>query len=327
MNAITPDEVLVIYSVAGTPQAELDGVRHAVEAYRKPRGEANASVSVSPIVFGIPASAAPGKALSTDLMERLRAAAGAIVFVDDLRPNVAYELGVFHGMGRPVLLVTRNPVEGTWLGISDLAGAPLANLNRVDLAQAVEGYLDELYRGLASVRPWPVVPLPSPERNRLWGWFSDHRERIRPDGPFGPVLVWDRWVECDAKKQLNLGAGARFHVALRAGSIATAYSLYFHASYALVGRRAEHQIWLGLTSRRLNRAGIHGDERTIPAQAPTDEWRMLTGTFEELLRAGGITAPARIHRLDTIRVRAGYPETPPGTAPLEIGFLEISGLE
>ena len=97
-----------------------------------------------PLVFNIPNAAAPGATLGTELTRELHNSIGAVVFVDDLRPNVAYELGFFHGQGRSVLLLTRSPLDSVWMSISDLAGAALADLSRTQMVAAVHGYLERL---------------------------------------------------------------------------------------------------------------------------------------------------------------------------------------
>jgi hypothetical protein len=91
------ERILVVHSVLGTEPAEIGVVEEAIRSFER----TDSSVRAVPVVFAIPAGAAPGSTLGTELNEELRSCIGALIFVDDLRPNVAYELGFFHGEARP----------------------------------------------------------------------------------------------------------------------------------------------------------------------------------------------------------------------------------
>jgi hypothetical protein len=84
------EQILIIHSVNSTSQEDIDAVQNAIRTFSS---TAKKDVRVEPRVFEIPHGAAPGATLSTELSEQLIASTGAVVFVDDLRPNVAYEMG------------------------------------------------------------------------------------------------------------------------------------------------------------------------------------------------------------------------------------------
>jgi hypothetical protein len=86
-------------------------------------------------------------------------------------------------------------------------------------------------------------------------------------------------------------------------------------------------MWLGLTSNQAQ-VGIVSNERLIPSQGLSEDWRLLTGSFGELFRRGHVLGVSRIVRLQLIRVRAGGYTVDPHqkTAPWELGYFEVVGL-
>src|SRR2546422_8424903 len=140
------ERILVVHSVPNTEPTALRDVEEAIRTFER----RDSSVRTEPLVFGVPTGAAPGATLGTELTQELRACIGAIVFVDDLRPIVAYELGFFHGRGRTVLLLTYRPVDAAWTSISDLAGAALCSVESSSLEPAIHSYLNRLYDELSS---------------------------------------------------------------------------------------------------------------------------------------------------------------------------------
>lgn len=112
------EQVLIVYSLAGTQGTDLTEAKNAIANY----SHAASNLRMSARVFEIPGGAGAGTTLGAELTRELRTSLGAVVFADDLRPNVVYELGFFHGRGARVLLLTRRPIDTFWLEISDLAG-------------------------------------------------------------------------------------------------------------------------------------------------------------------------------------------------------------
>ena len=87
-------------------------------------------------------------------------------------------------------------------------------------------------------------------------------------------------------------------------------------------------IWLGLTSNS-RKTGFEANERNLPSQALTKNWRLLTGSFMELLKAGQVLGVQRVEYLELIRVRAGqYRVDPFAKNPsYELGYCEIIGVD
>ena len=315
------ERILLVHSVNETDPAELRTVQKAIRDFRR----ADSSVRAEPVVFAVPSGAAPGATLGTELTEDLRSCVGAVVFVDDLRPNVAYELGFFHGRGRTVLLLAHHNVDSVWTSISDLAGAALLSIDRIDLQTVVHSYLNRLYEELASVSAWPSPELPSAERNLLAQLPElQNAAGLHQGGEWGPFLRVEAWGGIDLDLGLNLLPGAGFKIVLRALHHGGDYSVYFRTRFP--DRNGSRQrIWLGLTSRR-RASGLRSDERTFPAQTPTTNWQILTGRFQDLLDRGYVFASGPAFYLERMRLRAGTPgETT--ASPIDLGFVEIVGVD
>lgn len=314
------EQVLIVYSVAGTQATDLSEAKSAIENYSHP----DSNLRMSSRVFEIPAGAGSGTTLGAELTHELRTSIGAVVFVDDLRPNVAYELGFFHGRGTRVVLLTRNPIDSFWLAISDLAGCALAQLNGTDIPTAISSYLTRLFEDAGQAPSWRLIPSPATTTNLLAqiSGLSNLRQ-FRTGGPAGPYLEIDTWDELDIPVQLNLLSDARFQVLLRATGPDAECTIYFNVR--LADRNGERrQVWLGLTSTNRT-AYIRSEERTIPMQAPTSNWCLLTGSFNELLRSGAMLGSGPVDYIDRVRFRAGRSGQSGRVVPVQIGFLSISG--
>jgi len=315
------ERILIVYAVANTDPVELNTVEDAIRRFKRE----DSTVRTSPVIFGIPAGAAPGATLGTELSEELRSCVGAVVFVDDLRPNVAYELGFFHGQGRIVLLLSHRNVESVWIAISDLAGAALVSVDRVDLTAAIHAYLNRLYDELGSVSPWATAELPSKGRNLL----NDVPElrtnpALQTGGEWGSFLELDSWGPVDFNVGVNLLPGAGFKIVLRAVRHGADYSIYFRTRFSdRAGIR--RRVWLGLTSRR-RVSGLQSEERTLPANSPTLAWQMITGRFQDVLYQGQLRSSGPAFFLESIRIRAGTAQEE-HAKPIQIGFIEIVGID
>jgi hypothetical protein len=317
------EQVLIVYSVTGTPAADIEAAERATEAFRldRPIGP----VRVEADTFRIPEAAAPATALSAELKERMDGCIGAIVFVDDLKPNVAYELGYFHGRGRHVLLVTRRDVDETWREMSDLAGAALAHLERVDLSDAVPEYLTRLYlRDLPSVSPVPLLALPTTNDNLL---ARDELSAEFPltNGPYGPSLhVTEYEPPIDVPVHRNVLPGARVRVLLRAPEGVADFSIYADVRFQNRERRRRH-IWLGVTSLRRD-MWITRFERQFPARSATGDWQLLSLELTDLLSRGFLLGASGPDFLRRLRFRAGARGRRP-IEPFEVGYVGISGID
>ena len=315
------EQILIIYSFEGTRKADLHATQTAIQNF----SQKNSNIKFKPLVFEVPSGAAPGSSLGTELSNELSTSVGAIIFIDDLRPNVAYELGFFHGKGRTVLLLTRNRVDSIWNNISDLAGAALASLETNDLTDVVHAYLLRIYNEICFVRVWPTFPLPSKEANFLNNIPTIKLpENLFLDGQFGTYLKINSWERIEVDLGFNLLPNARFMLLLKAEASGDDYTVYFKVRFS--DRHKQRQnVWLGLTSTA-RKAWLTYSERTLPAQNLTREWRILTGEFDQLLEHGSILGGCSVDYVDRARFRAGSKEKRPA-GPITIGYFSINGID
>jgi hypothetical protein len=326
------DLILIIHSVESTDAAILNKAVQAINAYRREdhrtfrRPDAQRYVRTRADKFEIPATAAAGRTLGGALFRHLKSAVGAIAFIDDLRPNIAYEVGFFHGKGVPVLLLSSGAPHGTMAAFSDLCGSPIRRFTAETLAQHIREYLDQLFNNLERRRSWPTYELPCSSQNmlplrqlRLYG----PRYISEPEGTFGPslkIFLWDQPLDVMLKGPLS--AQTRFKIALRSSDQAD-YAVYFQVSFRdLLGE--ERQMWLALSSW-ITMADFRSDERNLPAARLKDDWHYITGTFGGLLRQGYVSATADL-RLERVRFRTGKPHSQ-AEALLEIGYLNVDVLQ
>lgn len=321
------EQVLIVYSVKGTPPNLIAEAEKAISDY-KLASSLVASVVVKPLVFKVPKAAAPGASLGGELTTQLNNSLGAIVFLDDLRPNVSYELGFFHGQGKAVLLVTNREVEEVWKAISDLAGCALLCLKHDTLSSGVESYLDTIYENVSRAPRYPAPELPLSSRNMLEEISRGARVNISlRDSDFGKSLDISTWGGVIFDVDYGLLPNAKFKMALRARESDSMYSIYFRVRYLdQLGNRKKFQ--LGLTSNR-SKTAFESNERTIPSQPLTKEWRFLSGSFSELFRIGHVFGVQHVEHLELVRVRAGeYWRTIDERVPAyELGYFEIVGID
>lgn len=315
------EQVLIVYSVSATHPDDIAAVEKTVAQFRIERRIG--AVRATARVFRIPDAAAPLAALGLELKETMDSCVGAIVFVDDLRPNVAYELGYFHGRGRPVLLLSRRDVDEVWRQISDLAGAALADLRRIDLGEAVSAYLTRVYqRDLALVTPVPLLSLPSETDNFL---SPDCRgENLAwAEGPWGPALrVTSYEPPTELEVGRNLLPGARVRVLLRAPAGTGDFGVYARVRFQNHDRN-RRRIWLGVSSLRRD-MWITRLERLFPGRTPTRAWQMLTLELSDLLKRGLLLGAEGPDFIQSLRFRAGARDRAV-IEPIEVGYVGLSG--
>jgi len=311
------EQILIIHSVNGTSEEDLHATKKAIRDFSS---AANKDVKVEPRVFQIPHGAAPGATLSTELSEQLTASIGAVVFVDDLRPNVVYEMGFFHGQGRTVLLLTRQSIDSIWTTISDLAGAAVASLDK-DIETVITLYLKRLYDDISHVKMQSSFPLPSKDTNYLNRLEpADEQDARFTDGACGKSVTIDTWGPNDFNVGINLFAGAKFVLMLRADVASADYTVYFRVRYSnRHGGRGT--IWLGLSSV-YRVAGLTYAERTFPAQAATTKWRILQAEFDDLLRKGFVLGSCSVDYIEKVRFRAGS-KRQQKSHPIEFGYMSF----
>lgn len=321
---VNSEQVLIIYSASATSAEDLAAAQGAIRSFVR----THLPVQVRPRLFDIPQGAAPGSTLGTELSEVLRASIGAVVFIDDLRPNVAYEVGFFHGQRRTVLLLTRAPVDSVWTAISDLAGAALASLDRQDLHTAVHQYLTRLYDDLGLVEPFPSTALPTRSSNYLnkVDEQSALNSLCQEGGPWGATLKVSSWQPIDIHLGNNILPGARFRLILRSLQPGADFNIYHRVLFS-DREGIRRRMWLGLTSRKYV-TRMTSEERILPAQALTAEWRMFVGRFQDLLRLGAVLGSGPPEFLETVRFRAGISTTAPKpVSAYEVGYLSYSGID
>lgn len=319
---LNTEKVVIIFSAKATTLEDREEAQRVVRSFSMRR----TNVRVEPFLFEIPEAATPGHSLGTELMAHLEESIGAIAFVDDLRANIAYEIGIFHGKDRAVLIASRKPIDGFWTSMSDLAGVPLADLNTISIEDAVHRYLTRLYSDhLRRVEPLPFHSLPSRESNLLTSIAPPEATIPGVDEPFGPVLRIAQYIpELDIPVGLNLAPHAKARLVMRGSDESADYSVYFRVRY-MDRLGAKRRVWLGVTSLRRN-AWIAVDERQFPGQTLTRQWRMLAVDFTDLLRRGSLLGAAPPDYLESVRFRAGARDRR-DIAPIEVAFLGLAGVD
>lgn len=321
------EQVLIVYSVKGTSATLIKEAEDAVTNY-KLASSLVTSVIAKPFLFRVPSASSPGSSLGSELTRQLQYSIGAIVFLDDLRPNVSYELGFFHGQGKAVLLVTSKDIEEIWKSISDLAGCPLLCLKDSTLWDGIRAYLDTIYDAAARARPYQAPKLPCRSRNMLEEIAKGARISIDlHENDFGKALRVKTWGGVIFDVDYHLLPDAKFRIALRSEALNSLYSIYFRVRY--VDKLGEgRRFMVGLTSNR-SKTAFESNERTIPAQCASREWRLLNGTFSDLFKLGHVLGVQCIDHLDRIRVRAGEYWRPidEEVPAYEIGYFEIIGVD
>jgi hypothetical protein len=250
----------------------------------------------------------------------------AIAFVDDIRPNIAYEMGIFHGKGRSILLLTRKPLDNVWYALSDLAGAALTDLNVVSIADAVNGYLKALYTDrLRRVNPVTFQSFPSRDTNILQRCSIPAHCASFDHSEYGKALRITSWEPTvDIPLGVNLAPTARAHLVMRGNDVTAEYAVYFRVRFK--GRkRIKRRVWLGITSLRSD-AWLTKNERQFPAQSLTTSWRSVTVDLSDLLRRGSLLGASPPDYLETVRFRAG-PKKGRAITPYEVAFLGLSCLD
>lgn len=281
------------------------------------------------MVFEIPCGSISGKSLGTHLADSLQGSIGAIVFVDDLRPNIAYELGYFHGKGRRVLLVTQKTPTEIWAEISDLAGHSLCELDdvRTGFRDTIQKYITEAIYKAGRIDIVSTISLPDKKNNMLGSIIPTARIPVHTTkGEYGPAIVVDTWGGIIFDTDYTLVDDPQFRILFRSLSPTATYSIYFRIRY-IDTRGIIQRVFIGLTSLR-GRAAYDRNERNLPAAALRREWSLLAGSIRDLMRKGEIWDCQKISGLEVIRVRAGdYKADPFEKNPAyEIGYLQIIGV-
>lgn len=323
----TEEQIFIVCSVKGTEESEINEAMKSIDSY-KLSSSFVCSVITKPYVFRIPSGNTVGSTLNSELVKQLQKSIGAIIFVDDLRPNIAYELGFFHGQGKPVLLITNGNATSTWDSISDLAGCFLLNKKDKLIEKGIHEYLDLVYETLSNIPILNVPELPLSENNVLKRLVENCDPDFHPIvyfKEFGETIKIDTWGGFLFNTNINLLPDAKFKIVLRKLDINSHYSIYFRIRF-INSNNERRKISLGITSTRSN-TGFEANERNLPAQPISKNWCLLTYSFKNLLTIGQVLGKNRIECLENVRFRAG--DCSMGISPkhpaYEIGYFEIIG--
>ncbi len=320
------EQIFIVCSVKGIDESHISDAKKAIDSYKRSSSMVS-SVITKPFIFRIPTGSIAGKTLNSDLVEQLQKSIGAIIFIDDLRPNIAYELGFFHGQGKIVLLITNNNVKKTWDYISDLAGCSLLNLHDNSIESGIHNYLNLVYDTLSNKKlAAPELPLVS--KNALNEYVKKARIPVNVyQSDFGDAITIDTWGGIVFDIGYNLFPEAKFKIALRKKDYLSSYSIYFRIRF--VNSYNERRIIsLGITSNNAN-TWFESNERCLASQPITEDWCLITNSFKNLLLDGQVLGNNKVEFLEIIRVRAGnYKPDPFEKNPAyEIGFIEIIGID
>jgi hypothetical protein len=321
----TKEQVFIVYSVKGTLKEHIHEACDAISSFRL-KSSIVSSVLVTPFIFELPVTSGPGKTLNTELIKELQNSIGAIIFIDDLRPNISYELGFFHGQGKPVLLLTNQEISSTWASISDLAGVVLADISQRPIKLYIDKYLDQLYIKLAANPILHITEMPSKEKNGLKKIIQTARIEVQTKkAEYGESIIIDTWGGIIFDVSYNLIQDAKFKIVLRSFEKAV-FSIYFLIKF-INSKGETKSIQIGITSSRTN-TGFESNERNLATQSISKKWSMLSYTFKSLLEAGQILEKIRVIQLERIRVRSNYNENAmEKVAAYEIGYFEIIGID
>ena len=338
----TIEQILIVYafdsgSEKGTHTSDIETVTNLINSFGRSGNPPDAVKTVA-FKYETSKSASAGETLSSQLRDVMQASLGAIVFLDRIPANVAYEMGFFHGQGRPVLLLTRERDRADiWRRFSDITGSPLYVLDAGAPTEIVNAYLRRLYSELSRVEPWNVDEFPSTKDNLL------NSERIKEMGhlilndhaEFGKSLSVPGWARVDLDVGMNLLPDGKFKIVVRSKWPSSHLAIYFLIRYTTLSGE-QKRIYTALSSAT-SVTYARSNERTVPFPRATSQWQLISGRFQDLMKQGMILDVLRVDHLDKIAFRAGYVE---GTVvdgvldestavahdePLEVGYIQVVG--
>jgi len=329
-QTIFTEEQIFIVLAYDDPNWEKNSeeVKRAISEFKLPSSFVK-SVVLKSCLFKIPYGSSPGATLNSDLIKQLQNSIGAIVFVDFLKPNVAYELGFFHGQGKPVLFVTMDGLSRMWGGISDLAGVALLDISKNSLHEGVLNYLDHLYFKLAHIPIIPLTEIPLKSKNNLKYLVEEKGDKgFIPEvyeSDFGSAMTIETWGGLIIRPKCKILPDAKFKILLRSNHICE-YSIYFFVHF-INAFSEKRSIYVGVTSSR-SITGFESNERCMPGQRITENWSMLTCSFKQLLSAGQVLGDNTVFFLEKMRFRAEFNFDRQKRMPsYEVGYLEIIGVD
>lgn len=336
------EQILIVYASTdangeGTRESDMLAVRDIINSFGR-SGRPSDALKTSAFIYRTSETVTAGETLSSQLRDVMQASLGAIVFLDRIPANVAYEMGFFHGQGRPVLLLTRAQDRAEiWRRFSDITGSPLYVLEDAPPTEVVNAYLGRLYSELSRVEPWNVDEFPSAKDNLLNRETTKQLGHlILKDSPeFGKALSIPGWGRVDLDVGMNLLQDAKFKIVVRSIWPSSHLTIYFLIRYTTLSGE-QKRIYTALSSAT-SVTYARSNERTVPLPRATSQWQLVSGRFQDLMKQGMILDVLRVDHLDKIAFRAGFVE---GTVadgvldestavshdePLEVGFIQVVG--
>lgn len=336
------EQILIVYASVdengeGTQENDIQVVSGIINSFGRSGGPPDA-VRTRAFVYRISEAVAAGETVSSQILDAMRDSLGAVVFLDRIPANVAYEMGFFHGKGRPVLLLTRGQTRKAISDrFSDITGSPLYDLDKAAPAEVVQAYLKRLYAELSRVEPWNIEYLPISRDNLL------NREEIAKmhhlrliDGEYGRALSVPGWERADVQVHMNLLPESRFKLLVRSPSGSSDQTIYFYLRYTTTS--GEQKSLFAALSSALSTTYARSNERTVPIPKATGQWQLISGRFHDLLERGMVLDANRVDHLEKICFRGGHVEgvftdgvLDVKTAinhdeALEVGFIQVIGV-
>lgn len=315
----------------GTSDADINAATVAIKDFEN-RYSYVKPMQLQASVFKPVAAAGPAETLNSKLIRQIQNSIGAIVFIDSLRPNILYELGFFHGQGKPVLLLTRKETSKTNKYFSDLAGVCLGHIERDSerkIKELVFNYLNELFNVLATSPLLSMNELPTAKTNGLEEMIKNADEKFLSgktfESEFGKSIVVNTWGGVLFRLNYNLMPSAKFKLVMRTFENAT-YSIYFFIEFRDESNET-NGIAIGVSSNRA-KVQFESNERSLPSPLLGSRWSMISYSFKDLLKLGQVLEDVEIIRLKYLRIRSGNYNVDDQkiNKALEIGFLNITGI-
>lgn len=330
------EQIFIVYAITETPMIYIEAVKRSINTFKLTSSQV-CSVIAKPFVLDIPPMAEAGKTLNLELIQELNRSLGAIVFIDQLKPNITYELGFFHGQGKPVLLILKKDINQLWRAFSDLAGTPVMVINKRfindqlnQIETNVQQYLANLYKSIAKIPKIPISSLPAQKNNIISELLTEQHKDAQYNlfsSDYGNGISIHSWGGAQFNKEFRLSNNSSFQILIRKRDADANYSIYFLLHY-INAQGSKTAIQLGITSTR-DDIGFEANERNFPGEDINNNWCVISHSFQNLLNMGKILGANEIISVSRIRFRAGkYQKDEKARQPIyEIGFLGITGLK
>ncbi len=294
--------------------------------------------STTPIRLTLGGGFDPGESIASRINEIVSSCLGAVAVLNEMTHNIAYEIGLTHGMGKRVLILKDNKttMSQLWSNLTNIAGSVVETYSDdlQSIKKPVVAFVQQTIKSMGKqsldIARLPSYPMPMPmkidqtgeefmRKNLLKSFLSSSDSVDGKSGPWGTVLRVNAWEPKDSHINIAASSNTRWVVILRALQGVPMYSFYFHVKLENKTAREPVFVWLGITSR-LKPIGLYADERLGSAAFLADtKWCVLTGTFAELLERGYLCNTS-VFGIDQIRFRCGEIEED-SPIPYEVGYI------